>query len=98
LRLLEVAEGQKWIAPDSVPRMNGVVDSLGQGMHSSSLLLRLDTPAPGSAYMGAFNCGGMSMVCMSVYLYGDNAKGVIDRDQPTWQMWFDERFPMPQMG
>jgi uncharacterized protein YndB with AHSA1/START domain len=98
LGLLTVAEGQKWSAPDSFPRMTGVVDALGQGMHSSSLLLRLDTPVPGSAYVGAFNCGGMAMVCMSVYLYGDNAKAAIERDEPAWQMWVDQRFPMPQMS
>ena len=98
LRLLQVAEGQTWTAPDNFPRMTGVVDSLGQGMHATSLQLRVDSPAPGSAYVGAFNCGGMAMVCLSVYLYGDNAKAAIDRDQPKWQTWFDERFPMPQMG
>jgi uncharacterized protein YndB with AHSA1/START domain len=98
LGLLKVAQGQKWSAPDGFPRMTGVVDSLGQGMHKNTVLLRLDTPAPGSAYIGAFSCGGMIMVCMSVYLYGDKAKAAALRDQPIWQKWMDERFPMPQMG
>jgi uncharacterized protein YndB with AHSA1/START domain len=98
LGLLKVAKGQKWSAPDGFPRMTGVVDSLGQGMHSNNLLLRLDTPAPGSAYIGAFSCGGMVMVCLSVYLYGDKAKAAVERDEPTWQAWMGERFPMPQMG
>jgi uncharacterized protein YndB with AHSA1/START domain len=98
LGLLKVAQGQRWSAPDGFPRMTGVVDSLGQGMHSNTLLLRLDTPAPGSAYIGAFSCGGMVMVCLSVYLYGANAKAAVERDKPTWQTWMGERFPMPQMG
>ena len=98
LGLLKVAQGQKWSAPDGFPRMAGVVDSLGQGMHSNTVLLRLETPAPGSAYIGAFSCGGMVMVCMSVYLYGDNAKVAVERDEPTWQAWMGELFPMPQMG
>ena len=97
LRLLKVAQGQKWSAPDGLPRMAGVVDSLGKGSHSNTVLLRLDTPAPGSAYIGAFSCGGV-MVCMSVYLYGDKAKAAVERDQPAWQKWMGERFPMPQMG
>ena len=97
LELLKVAQGQKWSAPDGFPRMTGVVDSLGQGMHSNTVLLRLDTPAPGSAYIGAFSCG-MVMVCLSVYLYGDEAKAVVERDEPTWQTWMGERFPMPRMG
>ena len=98
LGLLHVAPGQKWSAPDGFPRTNGVVDSLGQGMHSNTLLLRLDTPVPGSAYMGAFSCAGMVMVCLSVYLYGDKASSAVERDESTWQKWMGERFPMPQMG
>jgi uncharacterized protein YndB with AHSA1/START domain len=98
LGLLQVAQGQQWSAPAGFPRMTGVVDSLGQGMHSNTVLLHLDTPAPGSAYLGAFSCGGMVMVCMSVYLYGDQAKAAVERDEPAWQTWMGERFPMPQMG
>ena len=78
--------------------MNGVVDSLGQGMHSNTVLLRLDTPAPGSAYIGAISCGGMVQVYIAIYLYGADAKAAVERDEPTWQMWMGERFPMPQMG
>jgi hypothetical protein len=40
----------------------------------------------------------MVMVCLSVYLYGDKAKAAIERDEPTWQTWMGEGFPMPQMG
>jgi uncharacterized protein YndB with AHSA1/START domain len=98
LGLLKVAKGQKWSTPEAFPRMNGMVDSLGQGSHANTLLLRLDTPSPGSAYIGAFSCGGMVMVCMSVYLYGDNAKAAVERDEPIWQKWIAEQFPMPQMG
>src|SRR5262245_24343303 len=98
LGLLKVAQGQKWSAPDGFPRMTGVVDSRGKGMHSNTVLLRLDAPAPGSAYVGAFSCGGMVMVCMSIYLYGDQAKAAVQRDEPAWQRWMGERFPMPQMS
>ena len=93
-----VAEGQKWSAPDIVPPMAGAVDALGKGSHANSILLRLDTPAPGSAYCGAFSCGGMVMVCLSVYLYGEMAKAAVARYEPIWQAWIDELFPMPQMG
>jgi hypothetical protein len=48
--------------------------------------------------MGAFSCGGMVMVCLSVYLYGEQAKAAALRDERAWQQWMDERFPMPQMG
>jgi uncharacterized protein YndB with AHSA1/START domain len=98
LGLFKVAQGQKWSAPESVPRMTGVVDSPGQGMHSNTVLLRLDTPAPGSAYIGAISCGGMVQVYMAIYLYGANAMAAVERDEPTWQAWMGERFPIPQMG
>jgi len=98
LGLLKVAEGQKWTAPDGLPHMAGVVDSVGRGMHPNTVLLRLEAPTPGTAYVGAFSCGGMVMVCMSVYLYGAKAKAAVNRDEPAWQEWMDERFPMPQAG
>lgn len=98
LGLLKLAQGQKWSAPEGFPRLSGVVDSLGQGMHANTVLLRTDTPAPGTAYIGAFSCGGMVMVCMSVYLYGPGAKAAVERDEPAWQKWMGERFPMPQMS
>ncbi len=96
LGLLKVSEGQKWNAPDGFPRTAGVVDSLGRETHANTVLLRLDMPAPGSAYVGAFSCGGMVMVCLSAYLYGDTAKAAVDRDEPAWQKWMGERFPVPQ--
>jgi uncharacterized protein YndB with AHSA1/START domain len=98
LGLLNAAAGQKWSAPDGFPRMTGVVDSRGQGMHANTVLLRLDTPTPGTAYIGAFPCGAMAQVYMGIYLYGPNAKAVVERDEPAWQEWIDDRFPMPQMG
>lgn len=96
LGLLRVAEGQKWSAPAGVPRMSGA--SLGHGMHSSTVLLALDAPVPGTAYVGAFSCGGMAQVYLAVYLYGADAKATVERDEPIWQKWIDDRFPMPQMG
>ena len=98
LGLLKVGEGQEWSAPDGLPRMAGKVDALGKGVHANTVLLRLAAPVPGTAYIGAFSCGGMVMVCLSIYLYGDNAKAAVERDQPAWQKWMDNSFPMPQMG
>jgi len=69
----------------------GVVDALGKGMHKHTVLLRLETPAPGTAYVGAFSCGGMIMVCLSVYLYGEKSKAAVERDESAWQAWMDGR-------
>ncbi|MGH7132136.1 MAG: SRPBCC family protein [Phycisphaerales bacterium] len=101
LGLLNVAEGQKWSTPASpsgLPRMTGT--SMGHGMTPSTVLLVLDAPpggAPGTAYIGVFPCGGMGMVYMAIYLYGPNAKAAVERDEPIWQKWMDERFPAPPM-
>jgi hypothetical protein len=66
-------------------------------MHAKAVLIRLDAPAPGAAYVGAFSRGGV-MVCMSVYLHGADAKAAVERDEPTRPRWMSERFPMPQAG
>jgi hypothetical protein len=58
-------------------------------------LLRLDKPGPGTAALGAVNCGGPIMVTLSFYLYGDQAAGTVARETPLWQEWIQERFPMP---
>lgn len=61
-------------------------------------LLRLDKPGPGVAALGAFNCGGPSMVALGFYLYGDQAAATVARKTPLWQAWFQRRFTTPQMG
>ncbi len=98
LGLLSLSEGQRWTAPHGFPRTSGVVDTRGRGMHPNTVILRIDAPAPGAAYVGAFSCGGMVQVYMAVYLYGNQARAAVDRDQPAWQKWMSARFPIPQMG
>jgi uncharacterized protein YndB with AHSA1/START domain len=99
LGLLHLAEGARWSAPAGLPRMAGELDVRGKGMHASNVLLRLDGERPGeggTAYIGAFACGGMVMVCLSFYLYGAGAKAAAERDAPAWQRWVEERFPAPK--
>ena len=50
---------------------------------------------PGIAALGAFNCGGPSMVALNFYLYGDRSAETAAHETPLWQAWFQERFPMP---
>ena len=58
-------------------------------------LLRLDEPTPGVAALGAFNCGGPSMVALNFYLYGDQAAEIAAHETPLWQAWMQEHFPTP---
>ena len=85
--------GQRWTAPAGVPAFGGVAEYYTESPYDA--LLRLDQPGPGVAALGAFNCGGPSMVALNFYLYGDQAAANVARETPLWQAWFQERFPMP---
>ncbi len=93
LGLNGVSVGQRWTAPAVVPALSGVAEYLSQRPYD--VLLRLDTPGPGVAALGAFNVGRQSMVALSLYQYGDQAAGTVARETPVWQAWLHERFPMP---
>jgi uncharacterized protein YndB with AHSA1/START domain len=92
LGLNTVSVGQRWTAPKGGPALSGVVEHVSQS--PCSALVRLDTPGPGVAALGAVNFGG-SMVTLSFYLYGDQAAGTAARETPRWDAWIHERFPMP---
>jgi uncharacterized protein YndB with AHSA1/START domain len=92
LGLKGVSAGQRWTAAVGVPALSGTVEHLTQ--NPCNALLRLDTPGPGVAALGAVNFGG-AMVTLSFYLYGDQAPGTVARETPLWQAWIDERFPTP---
>jgi uncharacterized protein YndB with AHSA1/START domain len=88
-----VSVGQRWTGPAGVPALGGVVEYSTQTPYD--VLLRLDKPGPGVAALGAFNCGGPSMVALSVYHYGAQAAETVAREKPLWQAWIQKRFPMP---
>lgn len=93
LGLKGVRVGQRWTSPGGagVPAFSGVVEYYTENPYDA--LLRLDKPGPGIAALGAFNCGGPSMVALGFYLYGDQAAGTVARETPLWDAWFQERFP-----
>lgn len=85
--------GQPWTTPKGVPMHGGVLEYLAQSPYDA--LLRLDKPGPGVAALGAFNCGGPSMVALNFYLYGDQAAETAARETPLWQAWIQAQFPAP---
>lgn len=93
LGLKGVSVGQRWAAPAGVPAFSGVVEYVSQSPYD--ILLRLDKPGPAVAAFGAVNMGGPSMVGLNVYLYGDQTAGIVARERPLWEAWFQEHFPMP---
>jgi len=96
LGLNGVSASERWTAPAGVPALSGVVERVEHGKPTpQNALLRLDTPGPGVAALGAVSFGGQSMVTLSFYLYGDQAAGIVARETPLWDAWVQERFPMP---
>jgi uncharacterized protein YndB with AHSA1/START domain len=93
LGLNGVSAGQRWAAPAGVPALGGVVEHVSQS--PCTALLRLDKPGPGTAALGAVDCGGPVMATFSFYLYGDQAAGTVARETPLWQAWIQKRFPTP---
>src|ERR1700691_445148 len=93
LGLKGVSAGKRWSVPAGVPVLGGLVEHVSQSPYSA--LLRLDTPGPGAAAIGAVNFGGQSMVTLSFYLYGDQAAATVARETPLWEAWVQERFPTP---
>ncbi len=85
--------GQRCVAPVGVPSLGGVVEHVSQ--HPCNALLRLDKPGPAAAALGAVTWGGSAMVTLNFYMYGDQAAGIVGREQPLWESWIKERFPMP---
>jgi uncharacterized protein YndB with AHSA1/START domain len=92
LGLQGASRGDIWTAKAGVPALGGVVEHIGQT--PCHALLRLDTPGPGIAALGAVNFGG-TMVTLSFYLYGDQAAATAARETPHWGAWIQERFPTP---
>lgn len=85
--------GQAWATPIGMPAHGGVLEYLAQTPYDA--LIRLDKPKAGVAALGAFNCGGPSMVALNFYLYGDQAEETAARETPLWQAWMQEHFPAP---
>jgi uncharacterized protein YndB with AHSA1/START domain len=75
------------------PPLAGTVELLGEIHDGHRVLVRLDEPTPGAAFVGAFNSGGMTMASLNIYYYGDEAEAVAARDEPVWRAWLNERFP-----
>src|SRR5262245_36172927 len=95
LGLENVKEGHRWKAPAGLPPLAGVIENVGVTKSQHMLLVRLDEPVPGTAMLGSFACGGMAMVQISLYLYGDKAVAAAARDKPLWEKWLTEKFPAP---
>lgn len=81
------------VAGSAAPPFAGIVEEVWESGHGRSTLVRLDEPAPGFAMLGVYNCGGPVQAMVTLYLYGDQAHAVVERDEPAWRALMAERFP-----
>jgi uncharacterized protein YndB with AHSA1/START domain len=95
--LLGAAEGQHVRSRDDAPRLAGHVERVGPP-EFPELLIRLDEPASGVAHVFAMAMGGQTCVSIRVFLYADDPAAVVEREEPRWREWVNQRFPVPDAG
>ena len=95
LGLSGVGAGQRWAVRAGVPALGGVVDHVSHRESDCGALLRLDKPGPGTAALFIMTIPGSVMAMFTFYLSGDQAAATAAREEPLWQAWIQERFPMP---
>jgi uncharacterized protein YndB with AHSA1/START domain len=57
------------------------------------VLLRLEQPGPGIAYVMAMPMGEHTMVSIRLFFYGDGAEAIAAGAESDWNGWLNERFP-----
>jgi uncharacterized protein YndB with AHSA1/START domain len=86
--------GERRRAPASVPPLSGRLEAAGEGAHHQQRLLTLEEPTTGIAHVYAMPMGPQVVIMMRLYLYGDRAAAIAERDEPRWQAWMAARFPL----
>jgi uncharacterized protein YndB with AHSA1/START domain len=89
-----VGVGQRWSTPAGSASLGGVMEHVTENPYDA--LMRLDTPGPGIAAIGAVTYpGGPTVAAMNLYMYGDHAADTVARETPVWKAWLEGLFPMP---
>src|SRR5207253_1249272 len=84
-------DGQRVTAPAGAPPLAGTV--IYSGTDKPTLILRLDQPGPGAAFMNTCPMGETVLLSVYLYLYGAKAADVAAKEKPKWDAWLAERFP-----
>jgi uncharacterized protein YndB with AHSA1/START domain len=95
LGLAGATKGQRARTRDPVPPLSGVVDDVMNEEAGRQIYLRLDEPAPGIGHLFALLMGGKVCLSLRMYLYGQDAAGISQRDQAAWEAWMIKHFPAP---
>lgn len=94
LGIAEPSIGRSVTSSGDAPRFAAVVEEVGSKAHPD-LILRLEQPAPGTARLFTMPMGEQVLVSVSLYLYGEAARGVAAREEPVWRAWLARLFPAP---
>lgn len=95
LGLADAVPEDRRVAPQEAPPLAGVLEETAGGGHPHQVLMRLDAPAPGIAHLFTMPMGGMVVVCLSMYLYGEDSPAQAAANEPVWHQWFGGLFPPP---
>jgi hypothetical protein len=57
------------------------------------LLLRLNGPPAGIAYLFPMSMGDQTLLTVRVYLYGEQAAGAVEAAKQKWNSWLSKMFP-----
>jgi uncharacterized protein YndB with AHSA1/START domain len=87
-----VGERAATTAP-TAPTLAGTVEQRLDTDHHGGLMLRLEDPAPGTAFVYAFTYRDQGYTKLHAYLFGPEAPAIAARDEPAWQAWMNEQFP-----
>jgi uncharacterized protein YndB with AHSA1/START domain len=84
--------GQPLTTATEPERLSGVVESMRQDAVQRTVLVRLDTPAPGVALIGTYGAGPKSTASICLFFYGDGAQAVAAASEQKWRGWLAETF------
>lgn len=76
------------------PPLGGEVLRRNDSEQPLDLLLRLKEPAPGFAFLFAAGKGAQCFVGLRLFLFGEGTAAALARDEPRWNAWFADRYPM----
>jgi uncharacterized protein YndB with AHSA1/START domain len=85
------AVGSRVEASAGSPPFTGVVER----SDSHAVVVRMESPIPGAAVLGAADCGGPVMAWLNLYAYGSNAERDVESAAAPWRAWMAQRYPAP---
>lgn len=86
------AIGERPLTADAnVPRFDGVIERLVSSPHHEALV-KLDHPTKGAALFGVYRWNDTVLGVITLFFYGDDAAGVVARDEPLWRAWMEQTF------